>query len=77
MPRSALPAEGRESQWTDAVAVGTKTFVESVQQQFPDRRRWQIDETVFGDVSASILREPTPLEILYSRLLEMIEPAMG
>ena len=56
----------RESQWTDAVAVGTKSFVESVQHQLPDRRRWQIAETVFGNVSGSILREPTPPYMRFS-----------
>ncbi len=56
----------RESQWTDAVAVGTAAFIPSVTDQLPDRRRWQIEETTIGRSAGSILREPTPAYMHFS-----------
>ena len=56
----------RESQWTDAVAVGTEAFVKSVTEQLPDRRRWQIEERAFGHSAGNVLREPTMAYMSYS-----------
>jgi len=56
----------RESQWTDAVAVGTEAFIKSVTDQLPDRRRWHIEERTFGHSSGNILREPTPTYMSFS-----------
>jgi hypothetical protein len=56
----------RESQWTDAVAVGTEAFITSVTKQLSDRRRWQIEERTFGHSSGNILREPTPAYMSFS-----------
>jgi putative transposase len=50
----------RESQWTEAVAVGIEAFVKSVTDHLPDRRRWQIEEKTVGQSKGSILREPSP-----------------
>ena len=56
----------RESQWTEAVAVGTEAFIQSVTEQLPDRRRWQIEETTIGRSAGSVLREPTPAYMHFS-----------
>ncbi len=56
----------RESQWTDAVAVGTAAFIQSVTDRLPDRRRWQIEETTIGRSAGSTLREPTPAYMHFS-----------
>ncbi len=56
----------RESQWTDAVAVGTAALIQAVTDQLPDRRRWQIEETTIGRSAGSILREPTPAYMHFS-----------
>jgi len=56
----------RESQWTEAVAVGAEAFVKSVTEQLPDRRRWQIEETTVGQSTGSILRESSPAYMRFS-----------
>ena len=56
----------RESQWTDAVAVGTEAFIKSVTDKLPDRRRWQIEATTIGRSAGSVLREPTPAYMRFS-----------
>ena len=56
----------REPQWTDAVAVGTEAFIESVTAQIPDRRRWQIEETTVGHLPGNVLREPSPAYMRFS-----------
>jgi putative transposase len=56
----------RESQWTEAVAVGTEAFIQSVTERLPDRRRWQIEETTIGRSAGSVLREPTPAYMRFS-----------
>lgn len=56
----------RESQWTEAVAVGTEAFIQSVTQQLPDRRRWQFEETTIGRSTGSVLREATPAYMHFS-----------
>ncbi|MFC1763154.1 transposase [Planctomycetota bacterium] len=56
----------RESQWTDAVAVGTESFIESVAQKIPGRSRWKIEELAVGRHSGNVLREPTPAYMRFS-----------
>jgi hypothetical protein len=65
----------RESQWTDAVAVGTEAFIKSVTQQLPDRRRWQIEETTVGHPPGIILREPTPAYMSFSAPKNAAKPS--
>jgi putative transposase len=56
----------RESQWTEAVAVGTEVFIQSVTEQLPDRRRWQIEETTVGCSTGTVLKDPTPAYMRFS-----------
>jgi putative transposase len=56
----------RESQWTEAVAVGTESFIESVTKKIQGRSRWQIEELAIGRNSGHVLREPTPAYIRFS-----------
>ena len=56
----------RESQWTEAVAVGTEAFIKSVTEQVKNRRRWQIEEMAVGKCTGNVLREPTPAYMPFS-----------
>ena len=56
----------RESQWTDAVAVGTESFIESVTQSVLDRRRWYVEEITVGRELGTVVREPTHAYMRFS-----------
>ncbi len=55
----------RESQWTEAVAVGSEAFVKSVTEKLPSRRRWQIEATTIAP-RGCIVREPSPAYMRFS-----------
>ena len=56
----------REAQWTEAVAVGADAFIDSVRQQLPDRRQWEIRAIDIGPTAGRILKESTPPYMVFS-----------
>ena len=56
----------REAQWSEAVTVGTDAFIDSITQQLPDRRRWEIRAIDIGPTTGRILKEPTPPYMVFS-----------